>query len=336
METIRWGVLSTADIGLQKVIPATQKAQHCEVVAISSQSLEKAQQAATTLGIAKAYGSYDELLQDPDIDAIYNPLPNHLHIEWTQKALLAGKHVLCEKPFCLSPAELKPLIQLQQDTGLLVSEAFMIKAAPQWRQVLNWVREGSLGEVQAIQASFFYRNLHPANIRNRAETLGGTMMDIGCYPLIVARMVFDAEPQKVMALMDIDPEFKTDRLTSAILQFEKGQCTFTAGTQTNAFQRVTIFGTEKHLEVRIPFNAPNDRKTQVWMHEGDVLQPYSEVIEFDVCDQYTAQAEDFAKAIMEARAPLMPLSDSANQAAAIEALFASAKSGAWESPKHSL
>lgn len=332
MSSIRWGILSTANIGVRKVIPAMQRAQSCVISAIASQNLEKAQTIAAQLGIERAYGSYAELLADPEIDAIYNPLPNHLHVDWTLQALAAGKHVLCEKPFSHDSTQLRRVIAAQQACGLVVGEAFMMKAALQWRKVMELLKAGEIGEVHAVQGSFFYRNLEGTNIRNRIDSQGGAMMDIGCYPLMVARMVFGDEPKRVLACMANDPVFGTDRLTSAILEFAHGHCTFSVGTQTAPFQRVFIFGSRKHIEVRIPFNAPTDRVTPLLLHGNDILAEFDQRIEFPHYDQYTLQAENFMAAIRHKHAPLTPLTDSFANAAAIEALFKSSQNGTWQVP----
>ena len=332
MATFRWGVLSTAKIATTKVIPAIELAAGCEVTAIASRSPGKAQVAADALGIARAYDSYDALLNDPEIDIIYNPLPNHMHVEWTLKAMAAGKHVLCEKPISDNSADVLRLMQAQKDTGVTVGEAFMIKAAPQWRKVLEMVKQRALGDIHAVQGSFFYRNLDSGDIRNRAESLGGAMMDIGCYPVTVARMVFGGEPDEVVAIMDKDENFQTDRLSSAVMRFGNAQCTFTVGTQTAAFQRVFIFASERHLEVRIPFNAPNDRATELYVHTGDPLEKNSEIITFPVNDQFTEQAENFVSAIQNKAPLLTPLADAWGNAATIEALFKSASTRSWQQP----
>ena len=332
MQIIRWGVLSTAKIGVNKVIPAMQLAKNTEVVAIASQQLNKAKDAAEALNIPRAYGSYEELLQDPDIDAIYNPLPNHLHISWTIKALTAGKHVLCEKPFANNTADMRKLIDVNKKAGKVVGEAFMIKASSQWQTLLKMIRAGDFGDIHAVHGHFFYNNTDAGNIRNRPDALGGALMDIGCYPLMVARMVFQSEPIRVMAAMAKDAEFHTDKLTSALLQFPQGHCTFSVGTQTLPFQRITIMGTRKHAEICVPFNTPNDQVAKIKIHAGNILSDQEEILEFAPIDQYTAQAENFAQAILQNLQPHTPLTDSYYNAAAIEALIESATTGQWATP----
>jgi len=230
MKKIRWGVLGAAKIARTKVIPAMQRAQEGEVTALASRSLETARAAAAALGIPKAYGSYEELLADPDVDAVYNPLPNHLHVPWSIKAAEAGKHVLCEKPIALSAEEARSLIAVRDRTGVLIEEAFMVRTHPQWRAVREEVRAGRLGELRAIQMAFSYFNRDPQNVRNQAGIGGGALMDIGCYPIVLSRFLFEAEPVRVIASIDRDPEFGTDRLTSALLEFERGPSVFTCST----------------------------------------------------------------------------------------------------------
>jgi len=228
---LRWGALSTAAIGLKKVLPAMQQGQHSTVVAIASRDLAKAQQAASALGIPTAYGSYEELLADPAIDAVYNPLPNHLHVPWTIKAAEAGKHVLCEKPISLTVAEALPLLEVRERTGVKIGEAFMVRSSPQWLRLRELLNEGRIGELRSVLGFFGYFNADPANIRNQVESGGGALLDIGCYLILASRYAFRAEPARVIACIDRDPQMRTDRLTSAILEFPAGQSVFTCSTQ---------------------------------------------------------------------------------------------------------
>src|SRR5690348_16930138 len=257
MDKVRWGVLSTADIGVRQVIPAMQQGTYCEIAGIASRSLEKAQAAAAQLGIPKAYGSYEELLGDPEIDAIYNPLPNHLHVPWSIKALQAGKHVLCEKPIALSAAEAEALAaEARKHPRLKVMEAFMYRHHPQWRHARQAVLDGGIGELRTIQSLFSYYLDDPTNIRNKAAIGGGGLMDIGCYNISLSRFIFAAEPRRVLGVIERDPDFGTDRLTSGMLEFDRGTATFTCSTQLAPYQRVHICGTAGRIEIEIPFNAP--------------------------------------------------------------------------------
>ena len=243
MNKVRWGVLGAAGIALKKVIPAMQKCERARIVAIASRDLAKAQSAAGALGIANAYGSYEELLADPEIEAIYNPLPNHLHVPWTIRAAQAGKHVLCEKPISLTADQAKPLIAVRDTTGVKIGEAFMVRTHPQWLRARELVQSGSIGELRAFSAFFSYRNLDPSNIRNILEYGGGGLMDIGCYPINTSRFVFGAEPDRVLGFITRDAVMKTDTLTSAILDYQGRHATFTCSTQLVPYQRVQILGT---------------------------------------------------------------------------------------------
>jgi predicted dehydrogenase len=323
---VRWGILSTAKIGTEKVIPAMQLGKYCEMTAIASRNLDKAQAAARQLGIPKAYGSYEKLLADPDIDAIYNPLPNHLHVPWSIKALNAGKHVLCEKPIGLTTAQAQELLDAaQKRPQLKVMEAFMYRHHLQWQQARQLVVEGKIGELRTIQSFFSYYNADPDNIRNKAEIGGGGLMDIGCYCISLSRFIFGAEPQRVFGIMEYDPQFKTDRLTSGMLDFGRGTSTFTCSTQLTDYQRVNIFGTEGRVEIEIPFNTASDRPCKMWHQYGTEIDE----IVLDVCNQYTIQGDLFSQAVLNDTDVPTPLEDAVANMKVIEALIQSAKSGTW-------
>ncbi|MBS1789364.1 MAG: Gfo/Idh/MocA family oxidoreductase [Acidobacteria bacterium] len=326
MTKVRWGVLSTSKFAQNKIIPAVKHCQHAEITAIASRDLSKAQEEAARFGFAKAYGSYEELLADPEIDAIYNPMPNHLHVPWSIKALEAGKHVLCEKPIGLSSAEGQQLVDAaKQHPKLKVMEAFMYRLHPQWQRAKQMVDEGKIGQLRTIQSFFSYFNTDPTNIRNKADIGGGALMDIGCYNISLSRLIFGAEPKRVLGLAEFDPQFQTDRLSSSILDFGRGTSTFTCSTQLSPYQRAIIFGTEGHIEIEIPFNAPPDKLTRIWhQHNGKV-----EEITFDVCDQYTIQFDSFSLAVLNDTAVPTPLEDAVANMKVIEAVFESSKSGEW-------
>jgi predicted dehydrogenase len=333
LKKLRWGVLSTANIGLKKVIPAMQRGTHTSVVAIASRDLAKARQAAASLNIETAYGSYEELLADRTIDAIYNPLPNQLHVPWTIKAAEAGKHVLCEKPLSMTIAEAESLLAVRTRTGVKIGEAFMIRSAPPWRRVHELLKEGRIGELRSVAGFFSYFNVDPTNIRNQVETGGGALMDIGCYCIQAARLGFRDEPTRVIASVERDPKMGTDRLASAILDFPAGQSIFTCSTQMVPYQRVHFFGTKGRIEIEIPFNAPNDRPTRIFIDDGGDLFGKTITTEtFPVSDQYTLQGDDFSRAVLENTEVPVPLEEGIKNMAVIEAVFRSADSGQWESP----
>jgi predicted dehydrogenase len=331
MSTVRFGVLGAADIALEKVIPAMQQGAHTRVTAIASRSLDTAQEAAGRLGIDKYYGSYEALLADPDVDAIYNPLPNHLHVPWSIRALEAGKHVLCEKPLALSSSEAQSLVEaLERHGNLKLMEAFMYRHHPQWVAARRLVSEGQIGTLRTVQSFFSFFDDNPTRILNQPELGGGSLMDIGCYPISLSRFLFDAEPEDVMATVEFDPRFRVDRLASGILRFEGGTSTFTCGTQLSPYQRVNIFGTTGRIEIEIPFNAPPDRPCRMWheTEDGQKLQTHT----FEVCDQYTIQGDLFARAVLEDSDVPTPIEDGVSNMQVIEAIFRSSMTGVWEEP----
>ena len=329
--TVSWGVISPAKIGVEKVIPAMQKGAVSRIDAIASRDLTRAKETAAKLGVGKAYGSYEELLADPSIDAIYNPLPNELHVPWTIKALEAGKHVLCEKPIALDAKEAEQLIGARDKSGKLVAEAFMVRHHPQWRRAREIVRAGEVGEARTIHTFFSYYLLDPTNIRNIPPG-GGGLYDIGCYCVISGRYIFGAEPTRVVSTLERDPKMKTDRFASALVEFPGARhLLFTCATQLSAMQRVTIVGDKGRVEVEIPFNAPPDRKTRIRYDSGvDLFGGGARVEEFDVCDQYTLQGDAFSRAILGEEKLEFPIEDAVKQMKVIDALFRSAESGKWE------
>jgi predicted dehydrogenase len=330
---LRWGVLSTANIGIKKVLPAMQQGRYTTVDAIASRDLAKAKEAAATLGIPKAYGSYEELLADPEIDAIYNPLPNQMHVPWTAKAAEAGKHVLCEKPISLTVAEAKTLLAVRARTSVKIGEAFMIRSYTQWLRVGELLRSGRIGKLRSVAGFFSYFNDDPANIRNHVESGGGALLDIGCYCIQAARYGFAQEPRRVVGLIDRDPKMKIDRLTSAMLDFDGGQAIFTCSTQLVPYQKVQFFGTKGRIEIEIPFNAPKDRPTRLIIDEtGELFGSGIKIEEFPTADQYTMQGDAFSRAVLEGGEVPVPLEEAIANMAVIEAIFHSANSGQWETP----
>ena len=330
---VRWGVLGTANIAVAKVIPAMQRGTWSEVVAIASRDLGKAREAAGLLGIPKAFGSYAELLGDPEVEVIYNPLPNHLHVPWSVKAAQAGKHVLCEKPIALSAQEARDLLEVRDRTGVKMQEAFMVRTHPQWLAVRALIGAGRIGLLRSIQGFFSYFNDDPANIRNVANWGGGGLMDIGCYPVTLSRFVFSEEPRRVLGLLETDPKMNIDWLTSAIMEFPSGQSVFTCSTQLVPYQRMIFFGSRGRIEVEIPFNAPPDRPCRIFIDDGtDLHGGGMEIMTIETCDQYTIQGDLFSRAVRENTKVPVPLEDAVCNMAVIEALFRSAKTKTWEKP----
>jgi predicted dehydrogenase len=330
---VKWGVLSTADIGMKKVLPAMQRGEWCEIAAIASRNLKTAQAAAAQLGIPKAYGSYEELLADPNIEAIYNPLPNHLHVPWSIRAAEAGKHVLCEKPISMTTAEAVTLLEARNRTGVKIEEAFMVRSHPQWRKAVELVQSGRIGKVRAITGCFSYNNHDPKNIRNILEFGGGGMMDIGCYLIYTSRFIFGEEPTRVVGVIEDDANLRTDILSSGVLHYPSGHCIFSCSTQLVPYQKVQILGTKGRVEIEIPINAPPDKPSRIFLDDGaDLSGRSAEVLEFEVVDQYTIQGDLFSQSIREGTELPVPLEGSIKNMAIIEAVFRSAKSGNWEKP----
>lgn len=327
---VRWGIISTANIGMKQVTPGIMKSPHSEVVALASREVGMAEAALVQLGLpqARAYGAYEELLADPDVDAVYNPLPNHLHVPITLAAARAGKHVLCEKPISITSNEAEELRSAPKD--ILITEAFMVRYHPQWHRAREIVRSGELGDVHLIRGAFFYYLDDPTNVRNLADIGGGGLLDVGCYCVIAGRYFYEAEPKRVVALVDRDPNFKTDRLASVIADFGNGrQLSFVCGTQTAGRQTVEVMGTKANLEIEIPFNAPLGQKTAITVGSGvDRHLSRREII--PEIDQYTAQAEAFALAVLGRQQLPYGVEDAITQMRVLDAIFRSEKSGAWE------
>ena len=330
---IRWGVLSTAKIGRKQVIPGMQHCQFAEVTAIASRSLETAQATAKELAIPKAYGSYEELLADPDIDAIYNPLPNDLHVPWTIKAAEAGKHVLCEKPIALNADEARSLLAVRARTGVKIGEAFMVKLHPQWIRTSELIAEGRIGPVRLVTGTFSYFNDDATNIRNKPEMGGGALMDIGCYLIFAARQFFAAEPNRVVATIDRDPTTKIDRLTSFLLEFPAGHAICSCSTQLVPNQRIQAIGTKGRIELELPVNSTPEHHNQIFIDDGgDRFGRDITPETFDAVDQYTLQGDAFSRAILDNTEVPVPIESAVANMAIIDALIRSTQSNTWEKP----
>lgn len=328
MDIVRWGVLSTAKIGIEKVIPAMQQGRYSRVTAIASRRADKARRAAAKLGIAASFGSYEALLADNDVDAVYIPLPNHLHVPWCIQALEAGKHVLCEKPLAMTYPEAQSLLAATAEyPELKIMEAFMYRHHPQWLEAKGLVAEGRIGTLRTVHSFFSYFNDEADNIRNLPEAGGGGLMDIGCYCISLARFIFDAEPRRVCGTLELDSRFGTDRMGCGLLEFDRGTATFTCGTQLFPYQRVNIYGTRGRIEIEIPFNAPPDRPCRMSYEDPDGIHE----IELPLCDQYRIQGDLMSQSILEDRPVPTPLSDGVANMRVVEAIKTSANSGNWVS-----
>jgi predicted dehydrogenase len=334
---VRWGVLGAANIAVRKVVPAMQRGERTSVVAIASRDVVKAKAAASALGIPRAYGSYEELLADPEVEAIYNPLPNHLHVPWTIRAAEAGKHVLCEKPLALSADQARELLGVRARTGVQIAEAFMVRTHPQWLAVRDMIRAGRIGELRLVAGHFAYFRRDPNDVRSNPEWGGGGLMDVGCYPITMSRWLFGEEPDSVIGLLDIDPELRVDRIASGLMQFPSGQATFSCAMQLVHYQRMQIHGTTGRIEVQIPFNAPNDRPCRIFVDDGRELGDASaEAIDFPVVDQYTLQGDRFSDAVRGIGSVPVSVEDAIANMAVIDALVRSAESKCWETPDRAL
>ncbi len=327
MDTVSWGVLSTARIGLQKVIPAMQRGKYSRIAAIASRDAGKAQKAAEQLRIPKAHGSYEALLADSDVQAVYIPLPNHLHVEWSIKALEAGKHVLCEKPIGLDATQAGQLLgAARRYPKLKVMEAFMYRFHPQWVETKKIVAEGRIGPLRTIQSFFSYHNANPDDVRNKSELGGGGMLDIGCYCISLSRFLFGAEPNRVLGVAEYDPEFKIDRLASGILEFTPGTATFTCSTQLGACQRVQVCGETGRVELDVPFTPPPDKRTAIYrQNDSELVQ-----IRLVKSNQYTLQGDLFSQAILSDTDVPTPLEDAVANMRVIDAVFESARTATWQ------
>jgi predicted dehydrogenase len=332
---VKWGILSTAPIARRRVVPAMRDCLHSEVVAVASRSFDKARAFANEFAIPKAYGTYEDLLGDPEVEVVYNPLPNHMHVEWAIRAASRGKHVLVEKPLSLTVAEARRLLQARDEYHVKIGEAFMVRTHPQWLRAADLVHSGRIGKLRSALGYFSYFNVDPENTRNIEAYGGGALMDIGCYPIRTSRWVFREEPVRVIGCIERDPSFKTDRLTSAILEFPTGQCAFTVSTQVVYYQRMQFFGTTGRVDIEIPYNAPIDKPCRIFIDDcKDLYANGSAVLEcIPICNQFTIQADLFAQAIRNDTEMPNPLEDAVCNMAVIEALFRSTKSGKWETPE---
>ena len=327
MKKIRWGVLSTAKIGREKVIPALQKSAHNHVLAICSRDAQSARRVADELQIERAYGTYEELLADPDIDAIYNPLPNHLHVEWSIKALHAGKHVLCEKPLGLNTADAQRLVDAAgAHPQLKVMEAFMYRFHPQWQLAKQLVDEGRIGKLHAVHSHFSYNNREPNNIRNKVDMGGGALLDIGCYSISLSRWLFNEEPTQVLGQITPMPNEEVDCLTSGIMEFSAGSASFMAATKIEPIQYAEAIGDEGSLYLDRPFYNDGTEPVQRIRITRNRIQ---EIIEVPDNNHYSAMGDAFALSVFNNSPVPTSLDDAIANMRAIDAIFESAAKRQW-------
>jgi predicted dehydrogenase len=328
---VRWGVLGTSRFALNVSLPGMKRGPLTELAALGSRDPARARAAAAKLGIPKAYGSYEALLEDASIETVYNPLPNHAHVEWTARAARAGKHVLCEKPIALTARDAATLIDVRRETGKIIGEAFMVRNHPQWQQAREWVQSGRIGDLLSVQIAFSYFNRDATNIRNKKDVGGGALYDIGCYAVNTSRYLFGREPLRAVALMERDPDFGTDRLTSGMLDYGGAHLTFTCSTQAVPYQCVNAFGTKGRIEIEIPFNAPSDKPSRIFLDDGSTLTGDSaEVTMFPIVDQYHLQSEAFSRAVRTGGMIENSIDVAVGNMRVIDALFRSAEKGEWQ------
>jgi predicted dehydrogenase len=327
VDDLRWGILSTADIARKKVVPGMRKARRCRIVAIASREAGRAEAVAAELEIPRAHASYEALLADPEVDAVYIPLPNHLHAEWSIAAARAGKHVLCEKPLALTADDAQRMIDVARAEGVMLMEAFMYRLHPSWQAVTELVASGQIGRLVSVQSWFSYFNDDATNIRNIREVGGGALFDIGCYSVNLSRMLFAAEPRHVWAALVRDPVMQVDVLTSGILTFDDGIASFTCSTRAEDDQRVHIYGSTGRISIWIPFNIPPDRPTEVYVSAGGdpPVAPDTRVLTFEVADPYTVEFERFAAAVLDGQPAPVPPEDAVANLRVIERIFAAAE-----------
>jgi predicted dehydrogenase len=329
-EPVRWGILSTSSFAEKRFLPGLRKSPSIHVAAVASRSIESARAFAEANGIPTAYGSYEAMLADPSIEVVYNPLPNHLHVEWTAKAAAAGKHVLCEKPMAMTAAELDTLRPFADKVH--IAEAFMVRLHPQWIDVRERVRAGELGSLTHAHVAFAYTNTDGSNIRNVRNVGGGALYDIGCYCVMAARWFFDAEVQRAVALFDRDPAFDTDRTTTGLLDLGNGRhVAFSCSTQSVPHQRVHLFGTKGRVEITIPFNQPQDATCTYFTHDGVSLDGFDQLpTVVPTADQYQLEGEWFSNLVRTQSPTSIWLDDAVRQAKVLDALFRSETTGQLE------
>jgi predicted dehydrogenase len=326
MKPVVWGVLSVSVHYALRIHTYLSKSPLVQLRGIASRDKKRAETAARELGMPRAYGSYEELLADKEIEAVYIPLPNHLHAEWVKKAADAGKHVLCEKPFAMNAREAEQAFAHAKSKGVLVMEAFMYRFHPQWKRAREIVKAGEIGSVHAVSTVFTYMLKDPTNIRNILAAGGGGIPDIGCYAVSSARFLIGREPTRVISLVHRDPDLGTDILSSGILDFGTTRSVFTVGTQSHPAQRVDVLGSGGELSVLLPFNAYPDAPLQVSVSTGiGTRQVYT-----PATDQYVEMFEAFSRAVREGGAVPTPPEDAIANMKVLDALFKSEKSGAWE------
>jgi predicted dehydrogenase len=319
-KTLNWGIISTARIN-QALIPPLGRSQRNRLLAVASRDEARAGAYAREWSIPRAYGSYEALLADPEIDVVYISLPNSLHAQWTIAAAQAGKHVLCEKPLAITLAEVDAVTDAARKNGVVVAEAFMYRHHPQTHKVQELVKSGALGKVWLVRGSFTFLLNQEGDVRLSAELLGGSLWDVGCYPVSYARTVLGEEPVEVYGGQVCAPS-GVDMSFAGTLRFPSGaQAQFDSGLLPSYRTSIEILGDERSLTVRTPFNASGAE--QLVLKRGDE----EEVIPVPAFDLYSGEVEDMADCVLTGKTPRISLVDSRANVAALLALYESARLG---------
>ena len=327
MKKLRMGVLGCSRHYALRVALSLRSSLLIEPYAVASRDAAKAKKFAQTWGFSLSYGSYEDLLSDSNVDFVYIPLPNHLHFEYIKKAADAGKPILCEKPLCLNAKEAAEAAEYCEKRKIPLMEAFMYRFHPQWVRTAEIVKSGELGTVLATSGVFSYTNMDGENIRNKADCGGGALLDIGCYTVSSSRLLMGGEPKRVAASLIRDPVFKTDILSSAILDYGDGRtAAFTVSTQMFPHQRITAYGTSGTLSVEVPFNMFVDIPGVLTIATNIAKRE----VKTEIADQYLLMYDAFARAIIEKTDVPIPISDAVANMAVLDAVFAAAVSGNWE------
>jgi predicted dehydrogenase len=323
-DIVRWGMLGTSGLARRRVIPAVRDASHARIIAVASRDVGRAEVYARELDISKAHASYDALLADPEIDAVYIALPNHKHAAWATRAIEAGKHVLCEKPIACRAEDVQQIIAARDRHGVKAGEAFMVALHPQWLRARDLIQSGRIGEVRAIQANFGFLMTGAGNIRNVAEFGGGALLDIGCYPVFCSRFVLESEPRRVFCTMEFDPQSGVDRMLSGILDFGRVQSSFVCSFVVAPQQHMVFLGAKGSLALEIPFNPPPERPARVVLDGAAIDVP--------VCNQFTLEFDSFSRAILNDGTVPVTLENALGNMRVLDALRRSAESGSWDAP----
>ncbi|MEH7119701.1 Gfo/Idh/MocA family oxidoreductase [Neobacillus vireti] len=324
MNKIRWGIMGCAGIAKRSVIPGIQQSETGEVAAIASRGMDKAKQTAEQLNIPKAYGSYEELLADPTIEAVYIPLPNHLHKEWVIRAAEAGKHVLCEKPLAINAEEAQEMLEACEKAGVVFAEAFMYRYHPRYTTIHNIIKSGELGEIRGIHGTFTFNNSKDMNnIRYKREWGGGSLYDVGVYPISAARMLLNEEPKAAVVHAYISEKHDyVDMMASGILEFNRGVAlTFDCGMWAAFRNTLEILGTEGRIEVPSAFVVNQDEGDNFFIYTKDGQRE----VEVPRVNQYALQADAIGRSIRNGEPLPFPVSDAVLNMKVLDACLTSVR-----------